>query len=92
MANFTVATSTDCLQSGDSPLMGLIQIELMEASVEGFIASTNPSLQEAAAAVAVDKIMVEPGEWGRFRGMHVRSDLGTRECTCALKYNTVTVR
>ena len=91
MANFTVATSTDCLQSGDSPLMGLIHIELMGASVEGS-ANTNTSVRGAATAVAVDKIMVEPGEWGRFRGMHVRSDLGTRECTCAPKYNTATAR
>jgi hypothetical protein len=91
MANFTVATRTDCLQSGDSPLMGLIQIELMGASVEVVSASTNTSVRGAAAAVAVDKIMVEPGEWGRFRGMHVRSDLGTRECTCALKCSTTNV-
>ena len=28
-----------------------------------------------AAGVAVDKVMVEPGAWGRFAGMHVRADV-----------------
>jgi len=62
---------------------GLVQLELLipSASAGGPpAAATNvfragAGTDAPAAAVAVDFLMLEPGSWGRYNGMHVRADL-----------------
>ena len=68
MHNFTVTPSADCLQGGTGKALGqgLISVALVSSS------STS---DDDDATVSVDKVMVEPGAWGRYEGMHVRRDL-----------------
>ena len=60
MLNFTITPASDCLHASTGASAG-----------QGLI---SVSLLDGAD-VAVDKLMVEPGTWGRYEGMHVRKDL-----------------
>ena len=60
MYNFTITPAADCLHAGTGAAAG-----------QGLI---SVSLLDGAN-VALDKMMVEPGPWGRYQGMHVRKDL-----------------
>jgi|EP01047_Picozoa_sp_COSAG01_P060204 hypothetical protein len=66
MHNFTITPSTDCLQSGSgkSRGQGLVSVSLGVAGADA-----------SSVTVRVDKLMLEPGPWGRYEGMHVRKDL-----------------
>ena len=70
MHNFTLTPSADCLQGGTGKALGqgLISIALVSSS-----SATDAATGDGV--VGVDKIMVEPGPWGRYEGMHVRRDL-----------------
>ena len=74
MHNFTLTPSTDCLQGGAGKALGqgLISIALVSSS-----SAADAAIDAATGdgVVGVDKIMVEPGTWGRYEGMHVRRDL-----------------
>lgn len=74
MHNFTLTPSTDCLQGGTGKALGqgLISIALVSSSSATDAAT---GVATGDGVVGVDKIMVEPGTWGRYEGMHVRRDL-----------------
>lgn len=72
MANFSITASIDCLQGSSTPHMGLVRIELLR---QNNAESSNKHAIEPTVLptfVAVDKLMLEPGEWGRFHELHVR--------------------
>ena len=64
--NFTFNASASCLQGSSARTtpsangQGLVQVALMPGS---------------ASPTLLDELMFEPGEWGRYKGMHVRKDL-----------------
>ena len=64
MLNFTVTPSADCLQGGTGKALG-----------QGLVSVSLAATADASSAVGVDKLMVEPGAWGRFEGLHMRKDL-----------------
>mmetsp|Transcript_17296 Transcript_17296/g.45102 ORF Transcript_17296/g.45102 Transcript_17296/m.45102 type:complete len:686 (+) Transcript_17296:304-2361(+) len=66
MVNFTVTAAADCLQGAAAASMGFVRVSTPPAPKEGIAASS---------AVLVDKLMLEPGEWGRYNGLHIRKDL-----------------
>ena len=61
--NFTLTPTAPCLRAGAAPSQGLVAVELLAGS------------KDSTSTVQVDKLMVEPGAWGRYKGMHIRKDL-----------------
>lgn len=72
MANFSITANGDCLQGGPTPRMGLVQIELLLINETDSSSKAIVAPDATPTFVAVDKLMLEPGDWGRFHGLHVR--------------------
>lgn len=62
--NFTLTPTAPCLRAGAAPSQGLVAVELLAGSTDS-----------SSTVLQLDKLMVEPGAWGRYKGMHIRKDL-----------------
>jgi hypothetical protein len=75
MHNFTLTPSADCLQGGKGKALGMGLISIALVSSSSTLDTPDAIATADDRAVGVDKVMVEPGPWGRYEGMHVRRDL-----------------
>ena len=73
MFNFTITPSKDCLHAGTGASQGQGAVSL--SLVGGGGGSGKGDAGDTGVWVGADKMMVEPGEWGRYQGMHLRADL-----------------